>query len=923
MKLKTFSLIFVLLISLFSGELLAQNGGIEGFVVHRISRNPIKDVKVSLQGSVNKVKYTALDGKFNFTLLEDGVYKITLEAAYMLSTELNVTVKSGVYNLGSVSMSPDIVTGDLDEASFVEFDTDGSGSSQNMPVLLSATKDVYENIAGYKFGIMRFKNRGLESGSNEVYLNGIKFNDAINGYTPWSLWSGLNDATRNQEITSTMGVSDWGVGGINGLTNINASASKMRKGFRAGAVNASGQYRFRLMATYASGVNDKGWSYGFSVSSRLGGNDWVTGVSYNSLSYFASVEKNFKDKHNLAFTIFGAPTVRGVQAAATQETFDLVGNNYYNSNWGYMNGTSNGNVRNARVKNYHEPVAMLKYDFTPNKSWLVTAALAYRFGKNGYSALDWYDAQDPRPDYYRNLPSYYSEDPLKAAYVREGWLSDWNVRQINWQRLYDVNSKSFFEGSNLGNNIGEGTKRAKYVIEQRRTDQNDKNAKLQFTKVFRNYFKLSGGYEYRWNKTENYKIINDLLGGDYWLDVDQFAERDFGVGDIIQNDLNNPNRLVAKGDKYGYDYYANVRNNKLWALLNLNIGSIEAYVAAEGGNTKFWREGLYRKGLFPNNSYGESEKKDFYTYKAKVGLSYKIDGANVISANVASLTNAPFFQESFISPRTRNSLVPHLTTEKTFSVDLNYNLKTNYINLRLSGYYTTVKDQTKLISAYDDISRTFTNLSLRGIDQRNIGLELGVQVPIYKGLSASAALSYGDYIYTSNPLLIQTKDNSEQILVNNEKVYWKNFRVGATPQTAINFGLNYKSDSYWFIGIDANYFDAMYIDMNPLYRIDAAHVGLSKEQSIEMASQEKFDSAFVLNANVGKSWYINRKYNLGFSLEIKNILNNTNIKTGGYEQMRLKANKDANGSVVNYTRFDSKYFYLFGANYYLNIYFRF
>ena len=86
-----------------------------------------------------------------------------------------------------------------------------------------------------------------------------------------------------------------------------------------------------------------------------------------------------------------------------------------------------------------------------------------------------------------------------------------------------------------------------------------------------------------------------------------------------------------------------------------------------------------------------------------------------------------------------------------------------------------------------------------------------------------------------------------------------------------------------------------------------------------MAAQEQFAPAFLLNASIGKSWYIDRKYNFGFSLEVKNILNNKDVRTGGYEQTRLikSAGKD------RYYAFDPKYFYMQGANYMLNLYFRF
>ena len=64
--------------------------------------------------------------------------------------------------------------------------------------------------------------------------------------------------------------------------------------------------------------------------------------------------------------------------------------------------------------------------------------------------------------------------------------------------------------------------------------------------------------------------------------------------------------------------------------------------------------------------------------------------------------------------------------------------------------------------------------------------------------------------------------------------------------------------------------------------------------------------------------YIKRKYQLGFSLQVRNLLNNTNVKTGNYEQNRLV---DNTVSKKRYYRFDSKYFYMSGVNYMLNIYF--
>ena len=270
-------------------------------------------------------------------------------------------------------------------------------------------------------------------------------------------------------------------------------------------------------------------------------------------------------------------------------------------------------------------------------------------------------------------------------------------------------------------------------------------------------------------------------------------------------------------------------------------------------------------------------------------------------------------------------------------------------------------DQTDMMSFYDDSQNSFTNFAMRGIDQRHMGVELGFKVPLpVQGLSVEGALSWGEYIYTSTPLVTQTVDNSAEVILENAEVpYWKSHPiykkdesgnylnvdggiwdpttgistvavekeqkhyVPSTPQFAADLGLNYRTKSYWFFEIDAQYFANSYLDMNPGYRTEYAVAGpdgvLTPVEMEYMAAQEKFKPAFLLNASIGKSWYIDRKYNFGFSMNIQNITNNRNVKTGGYEQTRLIDS----ASAERFYRFDSKYFYMQGLNYMLNLYLRF
>lgn len=949
--------------------LSAQNytGGVKGTVVSRLSKATIDGADLILYSEgkeVARVK-AGQDGTFQIGNLKDGMYDLVIESPDYLQSRVNVTVNDGyVKNMFNLSLTPVAKVAEVDDASFSEFDMDDSGY-QDSPTILFGQNDVFNNMAGYNFSSVRFRVRGYSSESQDVYLAGVRMNDAITGYTPYSLWSGLNEAVRSKESVNGAEVSDFGFGGYNGLTNIMPMASSIRTGWRGSVLTNSALYRLRLMLTYASGQLDNGWSYAFSASARLGGNDWIKGVFYRSFGYYGAVEKKFNEEHKLGLTFMAAPGERGAQNGSTQEVYDLMGDNMYNSNWGYYNGK----VRNARVRKTHEPIAILKYDFTPeSQKFSASATVLYRFGKNGYTALDWYDAPDPRPDYYRNLPSYFymentdynRQNFAKYAWAKEAWESDLSsVTHLNWDRLYAVNSLNATDAGN----------RSKYVIEERRVDQNDLNFALNGKWNPVKFLTVTGGLSYKWNRTEYYKILDDLLGGDYYVNIDQFAERDFAAyPTMIQNDLdyflkNGAAQTLKEGDKYGYDYYAHVRRAEAWASGRFTFDGLEATVAGRLGYSKFWREGLLRKGLFPGlddngnpftyegnvitkydqidgrpiTSKGESDKKDFLTGSGKLNLSYFIRGGHRIYADAAYITDAPTFNQAFISPRTRNTIMPDLKTIKTLTADINYAYRNSGYDFRITGFYTSIKDQTDVMSFYDDSQNSFTNFAMSGIDERHIGVELGFKVPTpVPNLSVQGVLSYGQYIYTSNPTMYQTYDNSAEYVAGTYGVvipYWKSHPtadgktvqhyVPSTPQLATSLGLAWNKN-YWFIDADVDFFGNSYLDMNPLYRTDMATAGPDNTvtaQEIEyMAAQEKFKNFMLVNASVGKSWYIQRKYQLGFSLQVKNLLNNKDVRTGGYEQTRLV---DNTVSKERFYRFDSKYFYMSGINYMLNIYFRF
>ena len=533
---KRILLIIILITAVFPAYSQNGTGGVKGRVVNRSDKAPVEGAELRLISQGDEISYTFSgdDGVFVFDGVDAGDYEVEILADGFSAERLTVTVESGVMkDISYVSVVPEGYFDDF-EADFVSYDMDESGF-EDIPLIFGASADVFENITGYDFSSVRFRPRGYDNSTRDVYLAGVKMNDAITGYSPYSLWSGLNEAVRSEDNTLGLEPGYFGVGGFNGQTNIFGTASQMRKGYRFSLLSNSALYRLRIMASYATGEMDNGWSFAANISTRLGGNDWVEGVYYKSFSYYFGMEKNLRDRHRFSLSVFGAPVQRGAQNASTQEVYDLVGSNFYNSNWGYQNGV----VRNARVRNNHEPVIMFKYLYTPEEDLELSATVLYRTGRNGYSALDWYDTPDPRPDYYRNLPSYfYNPDPnysnrdseYLAGWAAEAWMNNYGGTQhINWDRIYNINYE---------NKDSDGMRRSKYILEERRTDQNDVNASVNLSWRADDHFTLDAGANYRWNRTELYKTVKDLLGGDYYVNIDQFAERDFATDPVkIQNDL--------------------------------------------------------------------------------------------------------------------------------------------------------------------------------------------------------------------------------------------------------------------------------------------------------------------------------------------------------------------------------------------------
>lgn len=794
-------------------------------------------------------------------------------------------------------------------------ESDAESNSQDISSLLQASRDIYLSYGSFHLASVNFRLRGLPSDQGLVMINGINMANPEFGYASWSNWGGLNDVMRYPEIRIGITPSRYAFSPSSGYTYIDSRASLFKKGTRVSYANSNRIFQHRVMLTHSTGMMQNGWAITLSASARLSATSYYPGTYFNSTSYYLGIEKRINDQHALSLTAFYADIERARKGMATQETYTLVGNNFYNPYWGYQNGK----LRNGYITNNAYPTAILSHIFTINQNTKITSSASFSYGKNKSTGVTWYDAANPNPTYYKYLPSYYTNtDPIYAQILTQLWKTDVNTQQLNWDHFYQANYGNLFTVQNvdgiIGNNF-EG-KRSKYIIQGQNTD----SRVINFTSFINsriNKMFVSGGINANYSKLHHYKTVEDLLGGDFWLDYDIFARGLTTDEMYYQNDVENPNKLIRKGDVFGYNYNIITQKYEGWGQVEYNLNQFDFYGALSLSYSSIVREGLMKNGKFLNDSKGKSAVKSFINYGIKGGATYKISGKHYVTANIMYQTKPTDFQNIFVSPQTRNDYINPIQNEDVLASDINYFANIRFLKLRATYYFYQFKNSTYLRSYFHDVYNTIVNYVMTGVNTQHQGIELGAEAKFLRGFTATAVWGMGEYIYTNRPLAQAWRNNSGEQLFSDRAVYLKNYKIGGTPQTIAGLGLRYNSKKFWYAGIYFNYFADMYIEPNPDRRTESA---ISKyiptdPQWQQLLGQEKLPAKYTLDANIGKSFRIKHKYTLGINASASNLLNNKTIISNGFEQLRYDANDPL--------KFPNKYNYAMGFTYMLMVNFNF
>ncbi len=693
-----------------------------------------------------------------------------------------------------------------------------------------------------------------------------------------------------------------------------AEYEAIESGGRVRLSSASERYRCGVLAE-TGGELTRGWSLGGEVDYRTGRDLNVEGVFSSDVRSQLSVAKRFgggrsdgggsigNQQHHLKIKAELPFLLRALQSSATQESFDLLGNNLYNPSWGLYDGE----VRSARVSRYRVAELSAEYCRPLAYSTDLSVRLDGNLGRRSVSSLGWYDSYNPTPDYYRKMASYLADGDTKSA-VEQLWRdNDQQYTQINWDELVEMNSRS-----------SSGV--AYYLLEDRVTYETNGEVEAIFESDLSRGLTIRYGGVGRWVSDRLYKEVADLLGADYHLDIDQYIGDYANLGNDMQNDLRNPNREVGEGERFGYDYTRHRLDMEAVVGLDYNIGALSLAFNCRFGDARLWREGHYEKERFSGDgSCGDSNIVVNSTSSFDIKCGYIFASQHRLSLHGAICRMPQDHHDLFIEEQSANRLVDQLSPRELSLLSLGYNFRSKGLRVNIEGYYQNLANQNDVWSGYDDLSYSYTDIVVSGLSLRSLGVEACATYDVNRSLKLEVALAAGDYTYDSAPLVQLYANDDMGLLSESYSIATEGCKVGNAPQLVVSGGADVYVSYGLSLSVDCSYAAGRYIAPSFTRRSERILRGAGSVELVDdIVEQRSLGSVFDLTLSALRSFKLRGGDRLSLYLRVENVLGDRDRVKYGRESSRILRGSEFATTSAYYLQAD-EYIYGSARGYYFSV----
>ena len=761
---------------------------VKGQVVDTETGDPLIGAAVTVVGTTQG---SVTDVNGNFTI-ELKTLKAVLLFKYIGYLDVEKKINhSGVVNLGVVKMETDAVG--LDEvsviASIIRSDRqtpvpisniklgtiEEMLSNQEFPELLKSTPSVYVTRDSGGYGDSRINVRGFDSSNLGVLINGVPINGMENGKVYWSNWSGLSDVTQFIQVQRGLGASKLGISSVGGTMNMVTKSTESKKGGSAYVGVGNDGYR-KYAVTLSTGMLDNGWAFTFSGALNTG-DGYIRGTNYEGWTYFGNISKKINDSHKLSLTAFGAPQWHNQRATKhyIEDYKNSPDGGRYSNGYGYLNGALTG--AGYGYNYYHKPQVSLNHYWTINANSSLTTSAYASLARGGGRRVAGNKTNWLTIDYNTGRPQ-------AGAMLTPDGLFDYDaVLKANAESEHG-SQVAFTNVVNSHDWYG--------LLSSYRNDLTEK-------------ITLTAGFDGRYYKGYHTEIIDNLLGGDYFLENQSASKKLY---------YRPANAVLKVGDKINYDNIGEIFWAGVFAQGEYNTEKWSAFLSASltGEVYKY-----HNPGGAPIDGKTVSEAKTFLPWSTKAGFNYKFNENHNVFVNGGYFTRAPFMNAVFAN---YNILpVKGVSYEKIGTFELGYGFNNEYFNVTLNGYYTKWMDKS--------MSRTINNekINITGVDAIHAGIELEATYKPCSSLDIRGMFSWGDWTWADD-VHFQLYDEAQNPIGKEESAYIKNVHVGNSAQMTASLGATWEMVKGLKLNAVYNFAGKNFADFDPQNRTNPKDTGV-------------------------------------------------------------------------------------------------
>ncbi|MFI3324175.1 MAG: hypothetical protein SNG59_05740 [Rikenellaceae bacterium] len=636
---------------------------------------------------------------------------------------------------------------------------------------------------------------------------------------------------------------------------------------------AQSRYRYGMRAVHSCMLGSS-WSFDSSLWAQTGRDLFVEGVFSNALMPRMTLSRWFDgDHHLLTIDLEANISMRGQQYGSTSEAFALVGSNYYNPAWGFYNGE----VRNSRVNRQVEPSLSIHYQRPLNSITTLILEADADYSRRANSALGWYNATTPAPDYYRKMPSFMSEGEVRES-VTDAWrTNNTDYTQINWDELVRLNMLS-----------SDGD--AYYTLEDKvaRTVQGEVRALIATTVEDR--LKLTYGIEAKRDNSRNFKQMRDLLGADYLTDYDVFISDSYNKTMPLDNNLLQPDNQITVGERFGYDYAIEHEVFNALLMAELSAGRMDFELEAIIGSESFVRQGYFEKERFAGTaSYGASMLIEESPYTLRAALGYAMHAKQYFALKLVSSRLSPLSRNLFLNAMAANYLAPSTSGERINSVAVAYRLNGSMVTLSAELYALQSREGSSIISYYDDLSSTMCRASITQIGYTSVGVEAVADIRLHSKLQLTATLTAGSSYYDSNPYVELYDDYDLTQLCEATPSRMSGVKIGNTPQLSSTISASYLGISGYIVSFSSSYAALRYEQPSFVRRSERllSQAFTNTESASAATDQQRLDDIFDVEVSLSRFFWFEQGSRLSLRLVASNLLGDNDRVSYAKESDRI------------------------------------